>query len=180
MSCYVSDFIFFKNMEKMEIIKDLNKGKRQPEITEVFNSFDTRKSVDRVIKYLSYFYFNCSNKPQIDKLRENSVIEEFCLLMHTVEALQSETALCRAILDHSSGKMSDDQIKAVLSEYLETHTFIYLPEERICKKGDSRFWDRKSQLYLLTDGKDSHVCNPVQRELLIRIEKEKTFRTVRL
>lgn len=102
------------------------------DLARVFGG-DSMATVSRVVKYISQFYF-VAPKSFDDISRPNFIVEDFSLFMPTRTAWDSEIKLCEAILKHNSGAMSDDDIKAVLIEYLDAHTTVYHNGEARAKK----------------------------------------------
>ena len=150
-----------------------------PDLAAVFDDSITTATVERVIKFLSPFYFEHSNKSFDERARPNFITEEFCLFMPTRAAWASELRLCEAILGHAAGK-SDKQIKAVLIEYLASHTFVYSDAGGFVKSGEIDNWTHDVDLYYLEFENNSAVCNPVQAWLVKFLEKDKNIKAIKL
>lgn len=148
----------------------------------VFESETTRPTVERVIKFLRPVYENFTGRSFEDISRENTKTEEFLLQMPTEAAFASELRLAGAILDHADGKVSDLEIKAVLDEFIATHTFIYFEEKRECKKGDFDKWAEGCELvYIREINTDfGFTCNFIQAYLVKFLHDDLNFKMVRL
>jgi hypothetical protein len=129
-------------------------------LDEVFGE-RTAATRDRVITYISKIYREFANVP-FEK-RSGST-EEFFLTMPTVAAWDTELQLCDAILKHSLAQITDEDIKVVLKNYLDTHTFIYKDGIRELKSGNWHYWTGDSVELFYT--KSSGPVNPIQYKLL--------------
>lgn len=160
--------------------------KLQPEIPalslrEVFASEKTAGTVERVIKYLDFYYTRFSNRSEIDRNSPFVTVEEFDLLMPTASAFFAEIALCEAILRHSGGKLTDLEMKAVLDAFVEAHLYVYERGTRRAKTGSDE-WFETDLVYVYSpfNQKIGFTCNAVQSWLVWLLHRDIELRVLRL
>lgn len=159
--------------------KNLTVSPTVPDLAQVFGI--ESDSTKRTVKFISHYYEKESDKTFEQRTQKNIICEEFYLLMPTRQAWVDELALCEAIERHERKVINDDEIKAVLADYVASHTFLYLNGERDVKRGVCEDWTADVPLYyLFADSHHFGAANPVQAWLLKLLETEKQIRMVRL
>lgn len=136
------------------------------------------ETIARVIKYLHSIYVNYSDDSWERRCRPNTITEQFDLLMRTQDAYIAEIDLCNAIHDHALGMMTDDQICAVLTRFIDTHIYVHFEQDGFFqwkyKTGDSPRTGREIALYglwwLPLRVRANCVVNEIQRYLYVKLE----------
>jgi hypothetical protein len=134
---------------------------------KLFNPFfmpECSATCERVLNFLAHIQNNFGNL-FLEKKNLNG--EEFFLTMPTISAFEQQIYLFEAILDHSHGKITDDQIRQFLNNFVEAHTVIWQNGIPSAKKGFYGSWTTKLemfQLVLIENGAKTDNC-PIVNEL---------------
>jgi hypothetical protein len=151
------------------------------DLREVFAGERTRPTTERVVKYIGHYYEQFSNRSEADRNSPYLLVEEFDLLMPTQTAYVNELMLCEGILKHSSGLMSDLDIKAILGAYVESHLWVYKAGVRSPKVGED-VWSDCQMVHVYEPG-NLHLaftCNAIQSWLVWLLHRDIELRVLRL
>lgn len=142
-----------------------------PEINvrEFFRSEAARPSIDRAVTVLRRMYVAHGNTAPERLWQSEAGVEEYFVFMPTKAAYFAEKGLILALDAHAAGKMDDAGVKQHLSEYLETHFFVYQGAKRTLRKGTWGEWTGNAvKLVLLEDERGRSLappCNEIQAHL---------------
>lgn len=151
-----------------------------PDLRAVFASEKTAATLSRVLKFVGHYYKTFSNRSEADRYSPFYPVEEFDLLMPTEKAFADELALCGAILDHAAGRLTDDDIKAVLAAFVESHLYVYRNGQRAPKVG-ADVWAACPLVYVYEPcGEIAFTCNPVQSWMICLLHRDINLRVLRL
>lgn len=121
-----------------------------PVLPTVFKDEHTAATRERVVNFLFPLYEQYSDIDVEKAWSKTEINEEIYLPMPTIAAYCSEVELCEAILEHSSGLLSDIAMQTILKTFLDTHIWIYHPDgPRTNKAGRWPDWARGVPLYCL-------------------------------
>lgn len=143
------------------------------DLEQIFTGDSTAATRTRVISALGWVYGKYSDRSREERLRPNVITEEFYISMPTQAAYAAEIALCEAILSHSSGAISDENIKTVIKEFIDAHLLVHQNGSYEAKTGQFLDWTGKTlPLFYISSGLAFGMTgNMIQIELAKALEK---------
>lgn len=138
-------------------------------VREFFSSEQARPSIERAMVVLRRMFVAHGNLAPERLWQSEADVEEYFVFMPTKAAYIAEKGLISALNAHAAGSIDDNGVKQAISEYLNTHIFVYKDAKRTIRKGNWGEWTGNAvKLVLLEDERGRSLappCNEIQAHL---------------